>query len=154
VHCCTSLLLPLHMRNKRYTRSSKLTVSDRVSYVCTVSCYYSCRSMPVMHLDQRSVMTTMNEVTMKRSHFRLKVDLSKFFYDARRFCWVFVDGTKIQQVIHMKQHISRLFNIEEPFHLLLNNSEYLTPIEDVRILKENETILLVHYTLLIFFITM
>lgn len=80
---------------------------------------------------------------MKRSHFRLKVDLSNFFHDARRFCWVFIDGTKIQQVIHMKQHISKLFNIEEPFHLLLNNTEYLPPIEDVRILQENETILLV-----------
>ncbi|XP_071578042.1 uncharacterized protein [Temnothorax nylanderi] len=99
--------------------------------------------VPVMHVDQRSVMTTVEEVTMKRPHFRLKVDLSKFFDDARRFCWVFVDGTKIQQVIHMKQHISKLFNIAEPFHLLLNDAEYLPPIEDVRILKENETILVV-----------
>ncbi|XP_071645962.1 uncharacterized protein [Temnothorax longispinosus] len=103
--------------------------------------------MPVhvslMRVDQRSVMTTVEEVTMKRPHFRLKVDLSKFFDDARRFCWVFVDGTKIQQVIHMKQHISKLFNIAEPFHLLLNDTEYLPPIEDVRILKENETILVV-----------
>lgn len=96
-----------------------------------------------MRLDRRSATTTMEEVATNRPHFRLKVDLSKFFHDARRFCWIFVDGTKIKQVIHMKQHISKLFNIEEPFHLLLNDTEYLPPIEDVRILKENETILLV-----------
>jgi len=85
---------------------------------------------------------------MKCPHFRLKVDLSKFFHDARRFCWIFIDGAKIQQIIHMKQHISKLFNIVEPFHLLLNDTEYLPPIEDVRILKENETILLVLYSIL------
>ncbi|KYM94107.1 PREDICTED: coilin [Cyphomyrmex costatus] len=87
-------------------------------------------------------MITMEE-DIKRPHFRLKVDLSKFFHDARRFCWIFIDGTKIQQVNHLKQHISKLFNIAEPFHLLLNDTEYLPPIEDVRILKENETILVV-----------
>ncbi|CAK9812584.1 hypothetical protein ANTQUA_LOCUS7328 [Anthophora quadrimaculata] len=35
----------------------------------------------------------------------------------------------------------KLFNIKEPFHLLLNETEYLPPNEDIRILKENETIL-------------
>lgn len=81
-------------------------------------------------------------VTMKHPHFRLKIDLSKFFHDARQFCWIFIDGTKIQQIFHIQQHISKLFSITEPFHLLLN-SEYLPPTEDVRILKENETIQLV-----------
>ncbi|XP_012057894.1 PREDICTED: uncharacterized protein LOC105621028 [Atta cephalotes] len=85
----------------------------------------------------------MEDDIKKRPHFRLKVDLSKFFYDARRSCWIFVDGMKIQQINHLKQHISKLFNIAEPFHLLLNDTEYLPPIEDVRILKENETILVV-----------
>ncbi|XP_011053611.1 PREDICTED: uncharacterized protein LOC105145625 [Acromyrmex echinatior] len=88
-------------------------------------------------------MITVEDNITKRPHFRLKVDLSKFFYDARRSCWIFVDGMKIQQVNHLKQHISKLFNIAEPFHLLLNDTEYLPPIEDVRILKENETILVV-----------
>ncbi|KYN35289.1 hypothetical protein ALC56_10464 [Trachymyrmex septentrionalis] len=88
-------------------------------------------------------MITMENDITKRPHFRLKVDLSKFFYDARRSCWIFVDGMKIQQINHLKQHISKLFNIAEPFHLLLNDTEYLPPIEDVRILKENETILVV-----------
>jgi len=96
-------------------------------------------------VDQRFAMITMEDDIKKRPHFRLKVDLSKFFYDARRSCWIFVDGMKIQQINHLKQHISKLFNIAEPFHLLLNDTEYLPPIEDVRILKENETILLVLY---------
>ncbi|XP_050465710.1 coilin [Cataglyphis hispanica] len=78
-------------------------------------------------------------VTMKHPHFRLKIDLSKFFHDARQFCWIFIDGIKIQQIFHIQQHISKLFSITEPFHLLLN-TEYLPPTEDVRILKENETI--------------
>ncbi|XP_011254359.1 uncharacterized protein LOC105250116 isoform X2 [Camponotus floridanus] len=79
-------------------------------------------------------------VTMKHLQFRLKIDLSKFFHDARQFCWIFVDGTKIQQIIHIQHHISKLFSITEPFHLLLNDTEYLPPTEDVRILRENETI--------------
>nr|XP_012233864.1 PREDICTED: uncharacterized protein LOC105678796 [Linepithema humile] len=80
---------------------------------------------------------------MKHPHFRLKVDLSKFFHDARQCCWVFVDGIKIQQVMHLKQHISELFNIAEPFHLLLNDTEYLPPAEDVRLLENNEMVLVV-----------
>ncbi|KYQ58456.1 hypothetical protein ALC60_02492 [Trachymyrmex zeteki] len=88
-------------------------------------------------------MITVEEDITKRPHFRLKVDLSKFFHDARRSCWIFIVGTKIQQINHLQQHISKLFNIAEPFHLLLNDTEYLPPIEDVRILKENETILVV-----------
>ncbi|KAL0128325.1 hypothetical protein PUN28_003540 [Cardiocondyla obscurior] len=36
-----------------------------------------------------------------------------------------------------------MFSISEPFHLLLNNTEYLPPVEDVRVLKENETILVI-----------
>lgn len=78
---------------------------------------------------------------MKHPHFRVKVDLSKFFHDVRQCCWIFVDGTKIQQVMHLKQHISELFNIAEPFHLLLNDTEYLPPAEDVRLLENNETVL-------------
>ncbi|EFN78302.1 hypothetical protein EAI_04990 [Harpegnathos saltator] len=77
---------------------------------------------------------------MPRSHFRLKVDLSKFFNDARRICWIFVDLTKFQHVIHVKQHSTKIFGIREPFHLLLNDAEYLPPMEDIRILIENETI--------------
>ncbi|XP_072744914.1 uncharacterized protein [Anoplolepis gracilipes] len=79
-------------------------------------------------------------VTMRYPQFRLKIDLSKFYHDARQFCWIFIDGTKIQQIIHIQQHISKIFSITEPFHLLLNDTEYLPPTEDVRILKENETI--------------
>ncbi|CAK9821909.1 COIL [Anthophora retusa] len=78
---------------------------------------------------------------MNRSNFRVKINLDKFYNDVRRCSWVFIDGTKILQINHMKEHIMKLFNIKEPFHLLLNETEYLPPNEDIRILKENETIL-------------
>lgn len=41
----------------------------------------------------------------------------------------------------VKTHINVLFHINEPFDLFLNEVEYLPPNEDVRILKENETVL-------------
>ncbi|XP_035728177.1 uncharacterized protein LOC118444221 [Vespa mandarinia] len=80
---------------------------------------------------------------MARSDFRIKVDLSKYYHDIRRFCWIFVDGTKILQISDMKKHIKKLFNIREPYHLCLNNTEYLPPSEDARIIKENETIIVI-----------
>lgn len=100
----------------------------------------------------RFIMMNAEVVTMKHLQFRLKIDLSKFFHDARQFCWIFVDGTKIQQIIHIQHHISKLFSITEPFHLLLNDTEYLPPIEDVRILRENETIQLVQFNFKFVFI--
>jgi len=83
------------------------------------------------------------EAAPKYPHFRLKVDLSRFFHDARQYCWIFVDGTRVQRIDQIEQHIAKLFSILEPFHLLLNDTDYLPPTEDVRILEKNETILLV-----------
>ncbi|XP_031850373.2 uncharacterized protein LOC116435195 [Nomia melanderi] len=78
---------------------------------------------------------------MCRLNFRIKVDLCKFYNDVRRFCWIFVDGSRTLRISHAMEHISKLFNIKEPFHLVLNQTEYLPPNEDIRVLKENETIL-------------
>ncbi|XP_006616353.1 coilin-like [Apis dorsata] len=78
---------------------------------------------------------------MFQPNFRVKLDLSKFYNDARRFSWIFVDSTNMFQISHLKQHITELLNINEPFHLLLNENEYLPPSENIRILKENEIIL-------------
>ncbi|XP_076159952.1 uncharacterized protein LOC143143013 [Ptiloglossa arizonensis] len=78
---------------------------------------------------------------MCQLNFRIKLDLCKFYTDVRRFCWIFVDGTKMLQICHMIEHITNLFSIKEPFHLLLNETEYLPPNEDIRVLKESETIL-------------
>jgi len=89
---------------------------------------------------------------MKSTHFRLNVDLSEFFDDARRTSRIFVDISKFKQIIHMMQHISNLFNIMEPFHLLLNDTEYLPPTEDVKVLEKNDTILLVLYFVILFYI--
>ncbi|XP_076279754.1 uncharacterized protein LOC143208805 [Lasioglossum baleicum] len=78
---------------------------------------------------------------MCRSNFRIKLDLCKFYNDVRRFCWIFVDSTRMLHIAHAMDHITKLFSIKEPFHLLLNEAEYLPPNEDIRVLKENETIL-------------
>lgn len=80
---------------------------------------------------------------MNRPNFRVKVDLSKYYQDVRRFCWVFIDSTKILKISHVKQHITNLFNIVEPYHLCLNNVDYLPPEEDVRIIKEDETLIVI-----------
>ncbi|XP_017882316.1 uncharacterized protein LOC108626249 [Ceratina calcarata] len=78
---------------------------------------------------------------MSRFNFRIKIDLCKYYNDVRRYCWIFIDGTKMLQIAHLMEHITKLFSIKEPFHLLLNETDYLPPNEDIRILKENETIL-------------
>lgn len=78
---------------------------------------------------------------MFQPNFRVKLDLCKFYNDARRFSWIFIDSTNMFKISHVKQHITGLLNIKEPFHLLLNENEYLPPSENIRILKENETIL-------------
>ncbi|KAI4484283.1 hypothetical protein M0804_007739 [Polistes exclamans] len=80
---------------------------------------------------------------MSRSNFRIKVDLSRYYQDIRQVCWMFIDGTKILSISDMKKHINKLFNISEPYHLCLNDTEYLPPSEDARIVKENETIVVV-----------
>lgn len=91
----------------------------------------------------------MEAATKQHPHFRLKVDLSRFFHDARQYCWIFVDGERVQRVVHIEQHIAKLFDIPRPFHLLLNDTDYLPPTEDARILEKNETILLVRLVRLI-----
>lgn len=78
---------------------------------------------------------------MSRPNFRVKLDLRNFYNDMRGFCWIFIDGVKMLKIVHMKEHISKLLNIAEPFHLFLNKTEYLPPDEDIRIVNANETIL-------------
>ncbi|KZC09675.1 PREDICTED: uncharacterized protein LOC107187793 [Dufourea novaeangliae] len=78
---------------------------------------------------------------MNVRNFRIKLDLCNYYNDARRFCWIFVDSTKMLQISHVIGHITKLVNIKKPFHLMLHTTEYLPPNEDIRILKENETIL-------------
>ena len=74
-------------------------------------------------------------------NFRIKLDFCNYYNDVRRLCWIFIDCTKILQIKDMKKHIEELFGINDPFNLFLNENEYLPPKEDIRVLKENETIL-------------
>ncbi|KAI4487914.1 hypothetical protein M0802_011733 [Mischocyttarus mexicanus] len=78
---------------------------------------------------------------MCRSNFRIKLDLSRYYQDIRQTCWIFIDSTKISSISDIKKHINKLFDISEPYYLCLNNNEYLPPFEDARIIKENETII-------------
>ncbi|XP_033300935.1 uncharacterized protein LOC117206055 isoform X1 [Bombus bifarius] len=83
---------------------------------------------------------------MNRTNFRIKLDLCKYHKDMHRFCWIFIDSTKMINIKDVKTHINVLFRINEPFDLFLNEVEYLPPNEDVRILKENETVLVLPKT--------
>ncbi|KAK1134125.1 hypothetical protein K0M31_011907, partial [Melipona bicolor] len=74
-------------------------------------------------------------------NFRIKLDF-KFYNDVRRrFCWIFIDCTKMLQIDDIKEHIKTLFGINDPFDLFLNENEYLPPKENIQVLKENEIIL-------------
>ncbi|KOX68408.1 hypothetical protein WN51_03894 [Melipona quadrifasciata] len=74
-------------------------------------------------------------------NFRIKLDF-KFYNDVRRrFCWIFIDCTKMLQIDDIKEHIKKLFGINDPFDLFLNENEYLPPKENIQVLKENEIIL-------------
>ncbi|KAJ8681392.1 hypothetical protein QAD02_017179 [Eretmocerus hayati] len=81
-----------------------------------------------------------------RRDFRVKIDFSKIYFDARRFSWVFVDSSRILYVHELADHIQKLFDLEKPFHLLSKFEEthcFLPFDEDVRILENNDTVLIV-----------
>lgn len=110
---------------------------------------HTCREHRTFTRKGEHVVARMSaEEVSKYPRFRLKVDLSRFLHDARQYCWIFVDSSKMLQIRHIEHHISKLFGIPFPFHLMLNNTEYLPPMEDARILENNETILLVFLVLL------
>ncbi|XP_068969329.1 uncharacterized protein coil [Bombus flavifrons] len=83
---------------------------------------------------------------MNRTNFRIKLDLCKYHKEMHRFCWIFIDSTKMINIKDVKGHINSLFRVNEPFDLFLNEVEYLPPNEDIRILKENETVLVLPKT--------
>lgn len=72
-------------------------------------------------------------------NFRVKVDLSLFYTDARKLSYIFVDATKIFNVLHLHTKIQNIFGITKPFYLYVNNV-FLPVNEDVRIIKDDEII--------------
>ena len=70
-------------------------------------------------------------------YFCIKLDFCKYYNDLRRFCWIFIDCTKMLQIDDIKKHIKKLFRIKDPFDLFLNDNEYL----EKTVLKENKIIL-------------
>lgn len=78
-----------------------------------------------------------------RSNFRILIDLSNYYDDARRLSCVFTDDKTISHIIHLKQRISKVFKIPGEFYLVAGQEVYLPLNEDIRIIKENEIIQLV-----------
>ncbi|XP_051168160.1 coilin isoform X2 [Leptopilina boulardi] len=74
-------------------------------------------------------------------NFRVKVDLSKFFQDHRKISWVFVDRTKTSCIKHLKDHIAKIFGIQN-FHIL-SDSANLPCDENVSIIQYDNLITLV-----------
>lgn len=77
---------------------------------------------------------------MTRTDFKIIVDLTHVFRDARKFTLVYIDSTKIWHIKQLQDHLIELFKIPEPFHLLSTGKTYLPPSEDVRILDPNDTV--------------
>ena len=79
-----------------------------------------------------------------RQNFRIKIDLSKIYNDARQCSWVFVDSEKISFVKDFEVHVQNIFEINKPFHLLSKINEkliFLPSEEDIRILQNNDLVL-------------
>ncbi|KAF7988830.1 hypothetical protein HCN44_007140 [Aphidius gifuensis] len=75
-----------------------------------------------------------------RSNYRILIDLSNYYDDARRLSCVFTDDKTISHIIHLKQRISKVFKIPGEFYLVAGQEVYLPLNEDIRIIKENEII--------------
>ncbi|XP_043471161.1 coilin isoform X2 [Leptopilina heterotoma] len=74
-------------------------------------------------------------------NFRVKVDLSKFFQDIRKISWIFVDTSRTSCIKQLKDHIAKVFDIQESFYLSCE-STYLPCKEDVRIVQYDNLITL------------
>lgn len=49
--------------------------------------------------------------------FRVKVDLTKFFYDYRKDAYVYVEDEKWSTVKDLQDHISKMFKINKNIYL-------------------------------------
>ncbi|XP_058807448.1 uncharacterized protein LOC131673454 [Phymastichus coffea] len=81
-----------------------------------------------------------------RQDFRVKIDISRIYQDARQYSWIFIDSTKIFYVNQFVNHVRKIFNIEKPFHLLSRHEDtcfFLPFEEDIRVLENNDTVVIV-----------
>ncbi|XP_012270452.1 uncharacterized protein LOC105694396 [Orussus abietinus] len=77
---------------------------------------------------------------MSWNSFRVKIDLSSLYHDSRRHSWVYIVQFERPQIRDLEKHVAQVFGIKEPFHLLINGNEYLPPVEDIRIIKETDVL--------------
>ncbi|XP_066598583.1 putative leucine-rich repeat-containing protein DDB_G0290503 isoform X3 [Prorops nasuta] len=76
-----------------------------------------------------------------RHNFRARIDLSQYYDDSRKYSFVLVQSSRMGSVEGLKKHITKLFNIEEPFDLMHNGTTYLPPNEDIEIVYPSESII-------------
>lgn len=76
--------------------------------------------------------------SLKDLNFRLIVNLSHFFSDHRHRVRIFVNKD-IKTIQDLQNRITTVFNLTN-FYLTSSSNEYLPPLEDVRILQNDETI--------------
>lgn len=78
-----------------------------------------------------------------RSNYRKVIDLSKYFNDARKLSYVYINEKSMSHIVHLKERISNVFKIPGEFHLVTvvaGTEIYLPPNEDIRIIEEDEVI--------------
>ncbi|KAH0560196.1 uncharacterized protein LOC123265346 [Cotesia glomerata] len=74
------------------------------------------------------------------TNFRVKLNLSKFYQDARKLSFIYVDTSAINNVLQLHSKIANIFAITKPFYLSTENSVLFPLIEDIRIVQENDII--------------
>ncbi|XP_057320393.1 uncharacterized protein LOC130664475 [Microplitis mediator] len=74
------------------------------------------------------------------TNFRLKLNLSKFYNDARKLSFVYVDTSAINNVMQLHSKIANTFGIVDSFYLITENNIFLPFVEDIRIIQPNDVI--------------
>ncbi|KAG8041360.1 hypothetical protein G9C98_002348 [Cotesia typhae] len=74
------------------------------------------------------------------TNFRVKLNLSKFYQDARKLSFIYVDTSAINNVLQLHSKIATIFAITKPFYLSSENNVLFPLIEDIRIVQENDII--------------
>lgn len=74
------------------------------------------------------------------TNFRVKLNLSKFYQDARKLSFIYVDTSAINNVLQLHSKIANIFAISKPFYLSSENNVLFPLIEDIRIVQENDVI--------------
>lgn len=73
-------------------------------------------------------------------NFRITLYLSHFFADHRSISRIYVTEN-MKYIRDLENHITKIFELSNPFYLSTNSLHYLPSLEDIRILEKNEIIM-------------